>query len=307
MNKAKAILPLTLLAIVMSGCGQGTSSSSEKSVPSTPSISSEEPVSKKLKVLTIGNSFGEDTIKYVPSICEGLGVEYTVAHMFIGGCSMALHKQNCDTDAATYRYYKNWGEGWMEKQNVAISTAIAEEDWDYVLFNGLSGETDVEGGYNDYLLKYVGVRSKNPNVKLGFNFTFSYNQDNPPTLEFNEWFFNYYKRYDFNSVKMYNAGSTAMKNYLDTSKLCDFILPVATSVQNAKTIFTENEIHRDYIHMSHFLGRYICGLTFVYYFTGLTGTTFYPSYVSKEEADIAETCVKAALENPWTITTIEGK
>lgn len=262
------------------------------------------------KILMIGNSFGEDTSRFAPVVAESLGFDVLLGHMFIGGCNTTLHRMNADNDAHSYRYYKSYKQGWLEKNNVSIQEGVMDEKWDYILINGLTSEYDYNSDL-DPLLKYIGIRATNPNVKLGFNMTQSYNSMHsmykspiPPEDSGLAFFYNNFKTFDFNSSNMYNAFAESAQTWLKNTLYGQFILPMGTAIENAKLVFDENDIHRDGFHLSHFLGRYIAALTYMFYFSGAKDCSYVPTFITQQEAALAVKCALAAIEHPFQITDV---
>ena len=63
-----------------------------------------EVVDEFFKVIMIANSYGDDTVKWVHEIAENLGINFKIANLYIGGCTLATHLSNLNEDAAAYVY-----------------------------------------------------------------------------------------------------------------------------------------------------------------------------------------------------------
>jgi hypothetical protein len=88
---------------------------------------------KKLKILTVGNSFGVDTSQHVADIALSLGFERVkIGVLYIGGCSINKHYANATNDLPAYRYYENTGLGWSEVEGKRISESVMADDWDFI-------------------------------------------------------------------------------------------------------------------------------------------------------------------------------
>lgn len=130
--KKTAILLAALLAFgLLSACGgtsdesalsssQGVASSSEEKKDSSSNSSSNSSSSEKtdwntdgvLKILTVGNSFSDDSMEYVAQIALATGVkEVKLGNLYIGGCTLATHADNARSNAAAYEYRVNSGAG----------------------------------------------------------------------------------------------------------------------------------------------------------------------------------------------------
>ena len=59
------------------------------------------------KILVIGNSFGEDAVRYLYGIARAAKDEVKVAMLFIGGCSLYRHYRNMISEEKVYVYQFN--------------------------------------------------------------------------------------------------------------------------------------------------------------------------------------------------------
>ncbi|MBQ2677131.1 MAG: DUF4886 domain-containing protein [Clostridia bacterium] len=64
------------------------------------------PVIDEVKVLSIGNSFSRNAHKFIPLIAQADDVEFTVANLYIGGCTLSTHWGNAKNDSTAYEYTK---------------------------------------------------------------------------------------------------------------------------------------------------------------------------------------------------------
>ena len=81
-----------------------------------------------MKILSIGNSFSIDTMEHVANILKSLGVtDFKFGYLYIGGCSINRHYNNATHNLAEYIYYTNTGDGWEQKEQVSIETAVKED------------------------------------------------------------------------------------------------------------------------------------------------------------------------------------
>ena len=89
---------------------------------------------KVVKVLAIGNSFSADAVEQnVVELAAADGRQMIVANMFIGGCPLSRHWDNVQQDRGAYRYRKTGVDGKRRQtDNMSISRALTDEDWDYI-------------------------------------------------------------------------------------------------------------------------------------------------------------------------------
>ena len=96
----------------------------------------------------------------------------------------------------------------------------------------------------------------------------------------------------------------------------EFIAPVGTAVQNARTSYLGDTLNRDGTHLSYGVGRYIAALTLAGAVTGqdISDITWYPTAeggynypVTEAERRIAIESAVNALANPLEITESQYK
>ena len=57
---------------------------------------------KKIKVLSIGNSFSQDAHRYLYEIAKNNGTDLKSVNLYIGGCGLHKHFININNDAKAY-------------------------------------------------------------------------------------------------------------------------------------------------------------------------------------------------------------
>ena len=70
-----------------------------------------------MKILAIGNSFSEDSTRYLQQIAASAGEELFVRNLYIGGCSLNQHWSNMQSGAAAYTYYQNANRTYFTGRN----------------------------------------------------------------------------------------------------------------------------------------------------------------------------------------------
>ena len=248
------------------------------------------------KLLMIGNSFSDDTIQWVYEICEDLGIEITIANLYIGGATLERHLSNLLNDVNEYTYveYDKINKTWVRNENISISEALTYEKWNYISLqqgSALSGQADTYDDMNqimDEILKLKG------NVEFIWNMTWAYQQDSTHSA---------FPNYDSNQETMYNAIVNAVDTKVLTNDRIKFVNPVGTAIQNARTSFVGDTLTRDGHHLSYDLGRYIAGLTMVGTLTGadLSKVQYSPNLEDKYR-DMAIESAMNAIKNPYVVT-----
>ena len=255
-----------------------------------------------LKILAVGNSFSEDATHYLYKIAESAGEKIIVGNLYIGGCSLKRHVKNAETDEGEYDYQKNENGEWTHRENTKMSYGLADEDWDIVTIHQVSGLSGKEDTYNsdiEYLCGYIRSHVTNPNVKIGWQMTWAY-QQNSDHVDF--------ANYGCNQQKMYESIVSAVQNKIIANPNIAFIIPVATAIQNMRTSAAGDNLTRDGFHMSYGLGRYVAGLTWFCKITGLPPerAAYYPAVMPSEYLCAARESVRAALKSPFEVTKIAG-
>ena len=271
----------------------------------------------QLKVLMIGNSFADDTINYAYEIAKSIGIpeeNILVADIYIGGCSLATHWSNAQSNSPAYRFGLE-KEGWFDGSsytNWTMEEAIMYADWDFITFQQNSGNSGGPASYSclqnlmDYVYDIatdeVNNPNANPNVKFVWHQTWAYQQDSTSSA---------FATYGNDQMTMFNAIMSCLNDYvLDKDFVA--IIPNGTAIQNARTSLIGDTFSRDqHNHLSYGAGRYIAAMNLVSVLTGRdmsdlawkpTDSGFnYP--LSETEIEICKESVANAIANPFEITT----
>ena len=62
---------------------------------------------KTIKLLVVGNSFGDDCTHYLHQVARADGVDIKAVNLYIGGCSLYRHYRNMLSGEAVYDYQIN--------------------------------------------------------------------------------------------------------------------------------------------------------------------------------------------------------
>ena len=249
-----------------------------------------------LKILCIGNSFSVDSMEYVYQVAKAAGVSKVVlGNLYIGGCSLATHLSNASGDKAAYTYYYNTDGKWTSSNGYKISTAVQSDDWDFITFQQVSGNSGIADTYDTLTSLIDIVEPLNPSARLVWHMTWAY-QSNSTHSDFS--------KYDRNQMTMYNAIVNAVQTKIVTNDSIEIIIPAGTAIQNVRTSYVGDTLTRDGYHLSNDYGRYIGSLTFVKALTGLSidKMSYKPSGVTDEKVLIAIEAVNNAVANPFAVT-----
>ena len=250
-----------------------------------------------LRILTIGNSFSDDTMQYVYQIAESLGVEkIELGNLYIGGCSLDTHATNARGDLAAYDFRQNTYGSWETIPNYKMSDAISLRNWDFISLQQASGSSGIADTYAelDYLIGYVSNLC--PTAKLVWNMTWAYQQDSTHQD---------FSKYNNNQMTMYESILSAVNGVVLAKDDISLVIPNGTAIQNARTSYLGDTLTRDGFHLSLDLGRYIAGLTMVYELTGLSpeNIEYAPEGVDEYLQEVAVEAAINAINTPFAVTT----
>lgn len=267
------------------------------------------PISKdSVKILAIGNSFSDNAMNQMYSILQAFGAkEIVLGNMYIGGCSVETHYNNAVNDSASYQYRKNDSRTAQAGQFVTtgstkLSTALTDEDWQFVTLQQASDFSGVVDTYNaeqlNYLVELVKKSVANDNLKVGWHMTWAYAENSTHSA---------FPKYNRDQQTMYEVICACVKQTICNNDNFDFIIPAGTAIQNARTSYVGDQLTADGYHLNT-LGEYIIGLTWVMEITGWSIEDLNLDYVPSEFKNDIEMIKEAAvnaLKNPYTVTQSE--
>ncbi len=217
------------------------------------------PVEEPLKVLIVGNSFSRDSLYYVSSLARLYDRRVEPAYLYIGSCTLRMHAKNASSDAAAYTYWTCDAETgvWSSSDNVRMSAALGDKEWDVVTLQQGVAHSGFAGTYNsdlDYLIKYVRANSGGEPPRVLWNMTWA-NQTGHNYADFN---------YYYGGVQswMYNAISRCVNDYILTRPDIEAVVPTGAAIQKARATLGDT-LTRDGYHLSTKAGRLIAGLTWL--------------------------------------------
>lgn len=253
-----------------------------------------------LKVLAIGNSFSEDALEnYLHELAAAADREIIIGNLYIGGAPLDLHVRNAQADKAAYSYRKIQLDGNKTTlDNTSISTALADEDWDYVSLqqaSPLSGQYTVIMESVPTLMDYV-KEKVTLHTQLVYHQTWAYQGDSK-----HEGFVNYQK----SQQQMYDAIASATKK-ISKQKDFAYIVPSGTAIQNARSSTIGDYYTRDGYHLELNYGRFTAACTWYEMLFKLDArkNKYKPDSITEHQAEIAKAAAHAAVKKPFKITKI---
>src|SRR5699024_4497499 len=134
---------------------------------------------KTFKMLMVGNSFADDTARWIGAICKSVGIDTLIGVIEIGGGSLEEHWNNVDNDNnAPFHTYENGNKS--SKQNLKYNEIISYAEWDIITFqqtSALSGMYETYQPYLNNLVTYAKSHATNNDVNIGWLMTWAYSTD----------------------------------------------------------------------------------------------------------------------------------
>ncbi len=240
------------------------------------------PGNKCINILSIGNSFSNDSQRYLHRIAKADGVALNTFNLFIGGCPLSRHYRNMFSEQRTYILGVNGEETGF---SVSLKEALLNRNWDVITFQQASIESTNYETYQPYLDKLVEyVRLCVPKAKIAIHQTWAYEEGSQRL--------NITMGYENHTGMLSDIKSAYEKAAKDTN--ADFIIPSGELFGALLANGTE-KIHRDTVHASLGLGRYALGLLWYSVLTGndVENNTFsdFDEEISAPHIKIAKKCV----------------
>lgn len=261
---------------------------------------------KKLRILAIGNSFTDDTMRYVYSVAKSAGYDLTVGVLWLSSMDLEDHLDFFENNRPEYNYDK-FAKGLsslpVEKENVRPNKVLTEEKWDLVFLQQqsyLNGDPDSffdEAG-NSYLTAmsdYIRGKVDNPDLSMAWLMSWAY------AKRYNN--FTYEVMYHSSQTAMYRALVKTMRSSVWATGLFEMIIPVGTTIQNIRSSYTGDTLNRDGRHLTYGLGRYAAALTVARSIgIDLNHVTYYPDGVSLLHFPMLKQAITNAVNDPFTTT-----
>ena len=250
----------------------------------------------RLQVLFVGNSFSVDTAQHAADVALSMGIKQVkICVLYVGGCSLDMHYQHASENLPVYVYHQNEGEGWTETPDHTIDTAVAAEDWDWIVIQhgttGGSRNTSPEC-YTKLEPLIDHIKALAPaHTRIAFNMTWlgEHTRQHHEILS-----------YKGDMVAMRKALIETMKVTVLATPKVELLIPTGTAVENARTSGI-GLLTRDCYHLSVDKGRFIAALTFISSITGLAPATVQwvpegvDDYAKRVAIESAENAIKAPL------------
>ncbi|GHC02480.1 DUF4886 domain-containing protein [Cerasicoccus arenae] len=182
----------------------------------------------KVKILGVGNSFTQNSAKYLDDIyASDPNVDADIGMAIIGGCSLERHVKHAKEHTAdpetgnAYAYYLN---SKRLKGNTSLQEILEAEDWDFVTIQQVSTQSYKEESFYPYtqqLIEYI--RQFRPAAEIIVHETWSHSVNSYRS-----------KDWKLDPDDMYGK---LHANYAKIADEFDLrIIPVGTAFQNARAL-----------------------------------------------------------------------
>ena len=235
-----------------------------------------------MNILAIGNSFSEDSTRYLHQIARADKVNLQITNLFIGGCSLERHYRNMLSEQSVYELQTN---GQRTGFTVSLKEALLNRKWDIITLQQASHFSFNESSYYPYITELADyVRKMCPNVKIYIHQTWAYEQGSPRLLNV--------AKYESADRMLEDAVAAYKKAAVSIN--ADGIIPSGEMFARLLECGIER-IHRDTFHASLGLGRYALALLWYHILCGkdVSENTFcdLDEEVTPEQLLIVKSCV----------------
>ena len=271
------------------------------------------PITKTIKILTIGNEQAVDRAQYLVPMARELGIEIILGHLFINGGYLSSCSGTTNNSDAAFNYHKFSGDSWTTATNYSIRQALQEEEWNYVLLSqtvGLAGDLEtIQGSIAEHY--YLSVLSTyiNYNTKLGGKTKYTTKMLWNMTWAFEDTAtYAHFGKYDYNQEKMYNDIVSATQTALANSQVKKYVkgvIPTGTAVQNLRTSYWYDGITRDGSNLSY-MGKILAAMMILRSIdvdiNALTFESYEELAFAKPDLDVLKEAVNNAYAKPYEVT-----
>ena len=256
---------------------------------------------KKFNVLWIGNSHGDDSVKWSHEVAKDLGLDFMVANLYIGGCTLDTHYNNLlnNNKAYDFRTYRNGV--WQTTSNYSIQEAINYNNtrWDFAVIHQQGSNSGIPSTFT-ILNPYLDLLRENlPSyTKIVYMGTWAYSQfycEPGDLMDVN---------FGGSQIRMYSEQQNVYKTIIEPNEKIYKLIPTGTAIQNARSSYLGDGLSRDLSHLTYDLGRYIAAMSFVVTLSGKNPSDiiYRPDGVTQKQKMIAIESVMNSQMNKFSVT-----
>ena len=213
------------------------------------------------KILSIGNSFSQDSDKWLSQIAKSCGEDIYVANLYIPSCSLERHWNNFVSQAQDYDLEIN-GE-YIRK--ISVNEALQLEKWDVITLQQASPQCGDYSTYQPYLTDlYEQLKKTRPDAKIYIHQTWSYEID--CSLEAYDNYSRSQSVMDQRSIEAYRQASKDIG--VPLIPCGDVVRYLRQNVPEFDYANGGMSIYRDGFNLSYDYGRYAAVVTCYTFLTG---------------------------------------
>ncbi len=264
-----------------------------------------------LKVLSLGNSFAEDTSQFIEGMMGAAGLDkskFCYYFTFKSGATLQQYANNyvsgelynCIDKNGSYTTTPRAGNIVMPNTNNKSLKQIISQDWDLIILQQASTDAYEWSSYQPYITRLINyIRQDCPKACIGFMMTWATTYTGTTHAP------SYAQRYEMNV--------NCAKKVLHEIGI-DFIVAPGTAIQNARNTSLEDSDHllRDNRHLNTGVGRYVAACAFFdaviapFYGVSIIGNSYTTSAgtpVTDDNKLLCQQCGHAAVANMFEVTT----
>ncbi|WP_255702958.1 DUF4886 domain-containing protein [Antarcticibacterium sp. 1MA-6-2] len=180
-----------------------------------------------------------------------------------------------------------------------MSTALDDENWDYISFQQVSSNS---GKYDTFvedlpaLYEYVDARIEDENVKYLLHQTWAYAENSTHSG---------FTNYGRDQLTMYEAIVDAYDQAQDLIPTYKIVPASSTAIQNARTSYLGDNFTRDGYHLNE-IGRYTAASAWfeILFEQSVVGNTYRPEAFTPIAVEIAQRAAHEAVQSPNELTVL---
>lgn len=166
-----------------------------------------------VRLLTVGNSFANNALKYLERIAKEQGDTLIVGRANLGGCPLSRHWDNAEKDTPIYG-----------KEKHTLKQMLEQDKWDVVTIQQVSHQSFKRESFEPYAEKLINyIKQYAPQAEIVVHQTWAYRADHP-------WFVK--ENADIDQRKMFSG---ALDNYLWLAEKYNLrIIPSGSAIQTCR-------------------------------------------------------------------------
>ena len=260
----------------------------------SPAVPVKTPPNASVKLLTIGNSFAQNALQFLPGLAKGGGKQLLVFPANLGGHSLQQHASYVQAfeadpnDPKGHAYKAHTDPRTGEKKDFSLREALESQDWDFVTLQQVSGQSFKPESFQPYantLIDYV--RKYAPHAEILLYQTWAYPDD-------------YYAKFNVPNLdqkSMYSGIKAAYQKLADETGLR--IIPVGDGFQAVRALPNPLSLNVTGDKHANAAGCYLAAATFYEMIFGenVEGNSFVPNGLSAGDAKTLRHAAHEAVAN----------